>query len=180
MDRPAPLRPSCPELLPASGLKALQVSCGLPARVTRVQDIAVCPEESQQLAAQLYSRSYIEGVVGGAPGQYRARILRIELVVLAMLLFVIGRTSSLLQLIDRLAQGLCPGLPVVEVSATAFYKRLEAVSHEVFLALLRDTTRSLESSPYQRLWLARLAPFATRISPLTTRRWRPWPGRWKS
>jgi len=154
-----------PEVLPATvAVVALtSITRDLRPREPKVHDIVVGQEAVQDRALRLYSAAYIRQVIEGAPGSYRARILRVELLVFAMLLFVLGRAPSLMRLLDRLTKGLCPGLPVVDVSASAFYKRLTAVSHEVFLALLRDTTRSLASSPYRRKWVADLVPFATRI-----------------
>lgn len=50
------------------------------------------------------------------------------------------------------------------MSDKAFYKRLRAIPHTVFSNLLRETTKTLQSSKrYTRQWIKDLAPFATRI-----------------
>jgi len=54
-----------------------------------------------------------------------------------------------------------PGLPKVEVTPSAFYKRLRAISHTTFLDLLRRVTMGLhKSQTHTRAWVRDLAPFA--------------------
>jgi len=83
---------------------------------------------------------------------------------ISLLNFVVANMESFLELVDRLQKGKIPGLKAVEVSPQAFYKRLGAIPHTVFLDLLRKTTQTLNiSSSHERKWIKKLAPFATNI-----------------
>lgn len=158
--------PCLPEVLPARALVASPkrvAPCGLPVPVSSVDDIAVDHVELRQRAMQLYSAQDIRQILAGLPGKYRERVVPVTLLVMLMLLFVLDRVPSLRVLWERLSKGRCPGLPLVEVSESALYKRLHAVSHQVFLELLRNVTRCLAMSPLRRTWVADLVPFAQRV-----------------
>ncbi len=152
---------TCPPLV--IGAASSTAPCGLAAPTLCVHDIAVEDADLRRRAVQFYSARDVNAILAGIPGRYRERIIPVTLLVMLMLLFVLDRVPSFYALWERLTKGRCPGLPLVEVSESALYKRLHAVSHEVFLALLRDTTRSLATSPLQRTWVANLVPFAQRV-----------------
>jgi hypothetical protein len=110
---------------------------------------------------QLFSPGLVHEVLASAKGEYRQRLLTIEVVVLALLEFVLGRLDAFAEIVDRLRAGSIPGLPTVEVTPSAFYKRLHAISHTTFLDLLRRVTMRLrESQTHTRAWVRDLAPFA--------------------
>lgn len=110
---------------------------------------------------QLFSPGLVHDVLASAKGEYRQRLLTIEVVVLAMLEFVLGQLAAFAEIVDRLRMGTLPGLPTVEVTPSAFYKRLHAISHTTFLDLLRRVTMGLrESQKHARKWVRDLAPFA--------------------
>lgn len=129
----------------------------------RVHDIAVQQTDLRLRAMQLYSAQDIREILAGLPGKYRKRILPVTLLVMMLLLFVLDRVPSFYALWERLTKGRLPGLPLVELSENALYQRLHAVSHEVFLMLLRHTTRAQTASPLRRTWVANLVPFAQRV-----------------
>jgi len=110
---------------------------------------------------QLFSPGYVQLVLASAKNQYRQRLLTIEIVLLAVLDFVVGQMEAFAEVVDRLCRGAVPGLPVVEVTPSAFYKRLHAISHTVFLDLLRRVTMGLRAAQtHRRGWVRSLAPFA--------------------
>ena len=103
---------------------------------------------------QLFSPGLVHDVLASAKGEYRERLLTIEVVVLAMLEFVLGQLAAFAEIVDRLRMGTIPGLPTVEVTPSAFYKRLHAISHTTFLDLLRRVTMGLrESQKHTRKWV---------------------------
>ena len=130
-----------------------------------VQDVQVERDQVKQAAEEFFSGMFLQHVLAAAPGKYRSRILSIEVVLLAMLNFVLSvNLPSLLQLVDRMHKGDVPGLKAIQVSPSAFYKRIRTVSHEVFLELLRQTTKTLsQTRRYKRDWILTLAPFANGI-----------------
>lgn len=155
-----------PAVLPAGALVAMPARVapgGLATPVPSVHDIAVVDADLRQRAMVHFSGVDVREILAGLPGRYRKRILPVTLLVMLMLLFVLGRVPSFRALWERLTKGLLPGVPLVEVSESALYKRLHTVSHEVFLELLRNTTRSLATSPLRRTWVADLVPFAQRV-----------------
>jgi len=110
---------------------------------------------------QLFSPRLVHDVMASAKGEYRQRVLTIEVVVLAMLEFVLAQLAAFAEIVDRLRTGAIPGLPTVEVTPSAFYKRLHAISHTTFLDLFRRVTMELhESQMHTRAWVRDLAPFA--------------------
>ena len=113
---------------------------------------------------QLFSPAFFNTVLASVRGDFRDRVLNIEVVALMVLGFVVGSIPSFTELVQRLRSGRFPGLREVEVSAAAFFKRLETLPHDIFLELLRHTTATLAASQkHVRPWVQRLAPFAFRI-----------------
>lgn len=130
----------------------------------RIQDIPVEQKQLKQVVEQLFSGSFIQRAIASVPDKYRERILTIEVVMLALLNFVLARLDSFLQLVDHLRTGEVPGLRSVEVTPSAFYKRLRAISHSVFLGLFRETTKALSAvRKHKRDWVRSLASFANGI-----------------
>jgi hypothetical protein len=144
-------------------LKPRRFSC-LHKPCLRVQDVPVDNKQLRQEVEHLFSGRFIQRVIASAPNIYRERILTIEVVMLALLNFVLAGLDSFLSLVDRLRTGEIPGLRKVEATPAAFYKRLRAISHNVFLVLLQETTKALNASrKYKRDWVKKLAPFANGI-----------------
>jgi len=112
-------------------------------------------------ADKLFSMGFIRDVLSSKKDKYRARILKIEIVALMVLSFVIKRLMSFRELVQELRSGELPGLQEVEVTPQAFFKRLKAIHHSVFLEVLRQTTRVLAASQkHIRPFIQALAPFA--------------------
>lgn len=110
---------------------------------------------------QLFSRGLIGEVLATTKG-YRQRLLTIEVVVLGMLEFVLGTLDAFVDVVDRLRVGRVSDLPAIEVTPSAFYKRLHAISHEVFRNLLQRVTEELRRTQvHARQWVRELAPFAS-------------------
>src|SRR5262245_13079008 len=143
-------RPASPSLLaPAAGLDRLPTP---PAA-------ALAPH-----LGALFSPSFFSQVLASAKTPYRRRLLSIEVVVLGLVHLLLSRLASLLDLVDRLASGRVPGLAQVEVSPQAFYQRLRALPHALFLALLQQTSRALRAPrAHSRAFVSALAPFASGI-----------------
>ena len=126
------------------------------------------PEPERKVVSEkvsdLFSCDFCARVLSGAPTGLRQRILTIEVVMISLLQYVVGTMESFLALIDKLRCGSVPGLREVEVSPQAFYGRLRALPHTLFVDLLRETTRQLRHSKHPvRQWLKELAPFANGI-----------------
>ena len=136
---------------------------GLGVAAPRVRDVPVEHSQLRERAVQLYSARDVGDVLAGLPGRHRERIIPVAVLVMLMLVYVLDRLPSFSALWEQVTRGRCPGLPLIEATRSAFYKRLHAVSHEYFLELLRHTTRGLETSPLRREWIASLAPFAQRV-----------------
>lgn len=68
---------------------------------------------------------------------------------------------SFMQLVDQLRKGLT-GVPV-EVSESAFYKRLYAMPHDVFRAVLQEVTAVVRRTGLERDGIKKLAPWAAGI-----------------
>jgi hypothetical protein len=128
-------------------------------------------QPSQPTLAQVFS-ALTEGLTAAAYKEaidqsqkhYRARLITLPLFVPALLHFVLRRSPSLLDTVDRLNSGHLDGVPATKVSVQAFYQRLQHVSHEVFLNLLCAV--SMELGRFHRLErsdVVLLAPFAARI-----------------
>ena len=98
----------------------------------------------------LFSPTFLHEVAATAETSFRRRILSIEVVLLALVYFVQGRLKSFQAIVDRLRSGDVPGLMAAEVTPSAFYKRLRAIPHTLFLQLLRHTTAKLSSA--QKHW----------------------------
>jgi hypothetical protein len=129
-----------------------------------LQDVPVARDQLTPAVEQLFSPGFLRRVLAAAPDAYRKRLLTIEVVAISMLNVVLLQSRSFLQLVDKLRMGKLPGLQAVEVSRSAFYKRLRALPHTLFLTLLRETTRSLTRlRTHQRGWVHDLAPFANGI-----------------
>lgn len=138
--------------------------CGLPSAPLRVHDLVVQRDELRQRAMGQYSAYDVQTILSGTCSRkYRDRVVPVALLVMLMLLFVLDKVDTFSGLWRKLMRGDCRGLPAIDVTESALYKRLKAVSHELFLDLLRTTTRSLTNSPLRRSWVKDLAPFATRI-----------------
>jgi hypothetical protein len=130
----------------------------------RVQEMELEVPKVRAAVEQLFTPPFLARLLAAAPTKYRARVLRIEVVALALLHFVTGETPSFLMLVDSLRGGTLPGLQAMEVTPSAFYKRLHVLPHTVFLELLRVTTQTLEGSrEHRRKWVGALAPFAKGI-----------------
>lgn len=118
----------------------------------------------RERAGELFSREFMHSIVGPVQRSFRDRLLTIEILLLAVVDFVVHRVPAFLQVVDRLGSGLVDEVQAVEVTAKALYKRLRVVPHTVFLELLRQTTRSLAAGQtHVRGWVRELAPFATGI-----------------
>jgi len=105
--------------------------------------------------------------VASAPSKYRKRLLTIDVVMLAVVHFVLSRLNSFLAVVDHLRNEKVPGVAAIEVTPTAFYKRLRVLSHKLFLQLLRETTAALaKDQKYHRSGIRELAPFATGVKAL--------------
>jgi hypothetical protein len=102
------------------------------------------PELEREIVSEkvssLFSRDFCARVLSGNPEGTRRRILTAEIVMMSLLQFVVGTMKSFLELVDKLRLGTLPGLREVEVSPQAFYKRLRALPHTLFVDLLRETT----------------------------------------
>lgn len=93
---------------------------------------------------------------------YRERLLTIEVLVLCLLEFIVEQLHTFGAIIRYLHAGRVPGLPALEVSPAAFYKRLSTISHTTFRELLQGVTRELsQSQKHVRKWVKDLAPFAS-------------------
>jgi hypothetical protein len=136
--------------------------------VTPPKPFATLPETSREAVAGqvqgLFSPFFIRRILAGATSGLRERLLSIEVVMISMLNFVVCELESFLQVVDKLRSGDIPGLQAVEASPQAFYKRLRAIPHTVFLDLLGQTTGALGASQnYMRQWVKDLAPFAAAV-----------------
>ncbi len=119
-----------------------------------MQDVPVEPEQLKPAVQQLFSGRFLGRMLASVPDKYRERLLSIEVVMLALLHFVLSEVKSFLQLVDQLQMGKIPGLRAVKVSSAAFYKRLRAIPHTVFLALLREVTKALQATrKHKRDWV---------------------------
>lgn len=121
-------------------------------------------EQLKPAVEQLFSGQLIGRMLASVPDKYRERLLSIEVVALALLHFVLSELASFLQLVDLLRMGKIPGLDPLKVSSSAFYKRLRAMPHTVFLVLLREVTKALAvTRKHKRDWVLALAPFANGV-----------------
>jgi len=80
-----------------------------------------------------------------------------------MLHFIMSELESFIQLMDQLRLGEVSGLRSIEVSNSAFFKRLRVLEHDVFLRLLQKVTKSLANSPRNQSWILELVPFANAV-----------------
>jgi hypothetical protein len=95
---------------------------------------------------------------------YRERLLTVEVLLLCLLEFIVEKVGVLAAIVDRLRRGSIPGLPALEVSPAAFYKRLRTISHTTFQELLRGVTRELsKSQKHVRKWVKDSALFASGV-----------------
>lgn len=78
-----------------------------------------------------------------------------------LLRMVAMAVSSFAQLVDQLRKGIT-GIPV-PVSDAAFYKRLQAMPHEIFRAVLQEVTAVCRRTGLERDGITKLAPWATGI-----------------
>ncbi len=95
--------------------------------------------------------------------KYRARRLTIEVVVLSLLELLLHGLPSLAALVRRLCLGQLTSVGTVMVTTQAFYQRLHAVPHTVFVHLLQQVVRTLAPDATPDPARAGLAPFATGI-----------------
>lgn len=129
-----------------------------------LQDVSVEQEQLKPAVEQLFSGEFVGRMLASVPDKYRERLLSIEVIMLALLHFVLSKTKSFLQLVDQLRMGKIPGLDALEVSSAAFYKRLRTIPHTVFLVLLREVTNALNATrKHKRDWVLALAPFANGV-----------------
>ena len=141
-----------------------QKQAGLQNPRSHLQGICVGRERLKRTTEQLFSRQFIRRVLSNTSGNYRDRILGVDVIMLAVLNLVLSNIRSFLEVVDRLKAGLIPDLHAVKVSRAAFYKRLKAVSHTVFLKLLCEITKALAVlRKHKRAWVVALAPFANGI-----------------
>jgi len=68
---------------------------------------------------------------------------------------------SFMQLVDQLRKGITGG--AFPVSESAFYKRLHAMPHTIFRAVLQDVTEVVRQTGSERDGIAKLAPWAAGI-----------------
>lgn len=121
---------------------------------------AVSKSELNERLRGLFSTTLLDQLTT-AQG-YRERLLTIEVLVLCLLEFIVAQVHTFGAIIRRLQGGTIPGLPVLEVSPAAFYKRLSTISHTTFQELLQGVTRELsQSQKHTRKWVKDLAPFAS-------------------
>jgi hypothetical protein len=126
----------------------------------------IAPTESQvaSLLSQGLTPTACKLALVAATKTYRARLIPLPVLTMALLYFILGRLRSLLDVVDQLNVGRLPGLPATKVSAQAFYKRMVDISHEVFLKLLCTVSMQLGViHGFERSDIALLAPFAARI-----------------
>jgi hypothetical protein len=118
-------------------------------------------EVRQRIVGGLFPRDFVSDALGGAVCPYRERLLTIEVVVLCMLEFVLERMPSFLAIVDRLGSGKIAGVGSMSVSPQAFYRRLQRLPHQMFLATLERTSQQLRRSQrFSRPWVRQLAGFA--------------------
>lgn len=91
----------------------------------------------------------------------RERILTPAIMVAGLLRMVGMALPSFLQLVDVLRKGL--GGPPMPVSESAFYKRLHVMPHEIFRAVLQETTAVVKACKIERKGIKELAPWAAGI-----------------
>jgi len=94
---------------------------------------------------EVLSPSFLaQALARGVPG-YRARILTIEVMALALLHVVLSRLPSLSEAVRDLKAGSLSGVRPTRVSMSAFYKRLAVIPHTVFLTLLKHASLALRA-----------------------------------
>jgi hypothetical protein len=101
------------------------------------------PAAVQQGLEQLFTPQFLHEALAARPSKYRERSLSIEVVLFALLHFVLQRLPSFLELLRHLRIGAVASLGKVRTSSSALYKRLRKLPHEIFLRLLNDTTSAL-------------------------------------
>jgi hypothetical protein len=125
---------------------------------------AVDPEQICARVAGLFERDTVAEMFGGAKSPFRTRLLTIEVMVLCLLHFVLARMPSFLEVVVQLQRGKVPGVEPCDVTSQAFYKRLAAIPHQVFLQVLQSTGDLLKrNQTATRGWVKELAPFACGI-----------------
>lgn len=133
---------------------------------------AMTPSRPETSAAAAALSTEVRGVLSpsflaqalarGVPG-YRARILTIEVMALALLHVVLSRLPSLSEAVRDLKAGSLSGVRPTRVSMSAFYKRLAVIPHTVFLTLLKHTSLALRAHSARTAAISELAPFASGI-----------------
>jgi hypothetical protein len=102
------------------------------------------PEVVRKRIAGLFMRSDVAEMFGPSRSPLRQRILSVEVMVLCMLDFVLLRMQSMAEVVRRLQEGKIEGFDAVDVSSQAFYKRLRAIPHQLYLQMLQGTSQLLK------------------------------------
>lgn len=92
--------------------------------------------------------------------RYRARKLTIEVVVFCVIELILRGLPSMGALVRRLRLGQLASVAAVEVTAEAFYQRLQDLPHTLFAALLVEVVQRLAPTVTPASVRAALAPFA--------------------
>ena len=133
----------------------------MPAPSAKAEPVVTKSELSGRLR-ELFSPTLLDELTTARP--YRERLLTIEVLLLCLLEFIVEQLQVFAAVVDRLRDGRIPGLPALEVSPAAFYKRLSTISHTTFQELLRGVTRELgKSQKHVRKWVRDAAPFASGV-----------------
>lgn len=104
--------------------------------------------------------AFVRAALSPYLGQYRARRLTIEVVVLSLLELLLRRLPSFAALVRRLRLGLLTSVAAVTVTAQAFYQRLHAIPHTAFVHLLQQVVRTLAPDAARDPARVDLVPFA--------------------
>lgn len=110
---------------------------------------------------ELVTPELMARAIAGVGWNYRERILVPELMVMSLLRMVAMAVPSLAQLVQQLRRGL--GDITVDVSESAYYKRLDTMPTEIFRAVLQEVTAEVRKSKLERDGIAKLAPWADGI-----------------
>jgi len=117
-----------------------------------------------EACSELFDSQLLGHALSGPGWEFRERVLTPEVMLGAMLHFVLSPFESLLALMDALRAGEVLGDREIRFSSTAFYNRLRTVPHDVYLAVLREATAEIRRRGVQRnRELRKLAPMANGI-----------------
>lgn len=113
---------------------------------------------------QLFDPALLGRALESTGWTQRKRVLTAEVMLLAIVHLVVAPCESLLMLMDRLRHGEVLGDRRIQFSSAAFYMRMRAVPHELFLSVFREVTQRLNArGGRQRKSVRSWAPFANGI-----------------